>query len=159
METFIDNLIFVKSPILLSEVGSKWYESKYAKDIPNAQSKNYEPIKNLEVINSLRDYGRKLYEQDISNYNIHREKNHKSDHSWIRNVLATGTISDKISANCIIVQDSAINNLKSLDNLIDSIKINKKRECMMSIDAVKDLFINYLLPKRELRSFHQVILI
>ncbi len=29
----------------------------------------FEPIKNIEVITALRDYARKLYEQDIINYN------------------------------------------------------------------------------------------
>jgi hypothetical protein len=41
--------------------------------IVNFQFKNdseqFEPVKSLEQINSLRDYARKLYEQDIVNYN------------------------------------------------------------------------------------------
>jgi ribosome biogenesis protein MAK21 len=71
-------------------------------------------------------------------------------------VLQSGTINDKITANCIQVQDSAVHNLGFVDNLIASVKLNKKRECMLSIDALKNLFISILLPKRPLRSFHQV---
>jgi ribosome biogenesis protein MAK21 len=84
-----------------------------------------------------------------------REKTRRSDHKWIQTVMKTGTISDKINANCILLQDSAVHNLESLETLIQSVKLNKKRECMLAIDALKDLFINYLLPKRSLKSFHE----
>ena len=62
-----------------------------------------------------------------------REKTRRSDHNWLKTVLNTGTIGDKISANCILLQDSAIHNLKSLDTLIAMVKINKKRECILAI--------------------------
>ena len=29
----------------------------------------FEPIKKLEIINPLREYAKKLYEQDVANYN------------------------------------------------------------------------------------------
>lgn len=90
------------------------------------------------------------------NFKKVREKTRRSDHNWIRTVLNKGTIGDKISANCILIQDSVVHNLNSLQNLIASVKLSKKRECMLAIDALKDLFINYLLPSRELASFHQV---
>jgi hypothetical protein len=85
-----------------------------------------------------------------------RDKNKKSDDAWIRTVLQTGTINDKITANCLQVSDSAVHNLGFVDNLIASVKLSKKRECMLSIDALKNLFISSLLHKRPLRSFHQV---
>lgn len=62
-----------------------------------------------------------------------REETRRSDHNWIKTVLRTGTTGDKMSANCILVQDSAVHNLSSVENLIHSVKINKKRECMLAI--------------------------
>jgi ribosome biogenesis protein MAK21 len=54
------------------------------------------------------------------------------------------------------VQESAVHNLEYVDNLIASVKLNKKRECILSIDALKGLFVEILMPKdRALRSFHQ----
>lgn len=150
MENLKDSLIFVKSTDLLIEAEKKWFDQKFKND-----SEQFEPVKSLEQINSLRDYARKLYEQDIVNYNAYREKTRRSDHSWIKTVMKTGTSNDKMSANCILIQDSAVHNLNSLEALIGSVKLSKKRECMLAIDALKDLFINYLLPKKALKSFHE----
>lgn len=52
--------------------------------------------------------------------------------------MRTGTTGDKLSANCILLQDSAVHNLNSLEVLISSVKINKKRECMLSIGKNKN---------------------
>ena len=73
--------------------------------------------------------------------------------------MSSGTISDKISANSILIHDSAVHNLNSLDTLISMVKINKKRECILAVDALTDLFINYLLPNRPLKAFEEVILL
>lgn len=81
----------------------------------------------------LRNYTKQLYDQDIINYNIYREQTRKSDHNWIKTVLKSGTIGDKLSANCILVQDSSIHNLYAVETLIHSVKVNKKRECMLAI--------------------------
>ena len=62
-----------------------------------------------------------------------REKTRKSDQSWIKTVLKTGTMGDKLSAHSIQVQDSAIHNLDSVDALLASVKLSKKRECMLAI--------------------------
>lgn len=150
MNELIDSLIFVKKADLLIEVEKKWFENKFSND--PVQSK---PLKNLDQINALRDYAKKLYEQDILNYNTFREKTRRSDHNWIKTVIKTGTIGDKISANCILLQDSAVHNLNCLEILIGSVKLSKKRECILAIDALKDLFTNYLLPKSTLKSFHE----
>lgn len=40
---------------------------------------------------------------------------------------------------------------------MESVKLSKKRECMLAIDAIKELFVHILLPKRALKSFHEVI--
>jgi hypothetical protein len=74
----------------------------------------------------------------------------------MKTVLNKGTIGDKLSANAVLIQESAVHNLKSLENIISLVKLNKKRECMLAIDVLKDVFTNVLLPKRELASFHQV---
>ena len=83
MEQFIGSLVFVKSNDLICQVEKKWFEQKVLIKIDIItnileliyliQFKNdpteYQPIKSIEVMNALRDYARKLYEQDIQNYN------------------------------------------------------------------------------------------
>ena len=64
---------------------------------------------------------------------LDREQTRRSDQNWIRTVQRTGTTGDKISANCILVQDSAIHNLSALDMLMSSVKLSKKRECILAM--------------------------
>ncbi|RNA44224.1 CCAAT enhancer-binding zeta, partial [Brachionus plicatilis] len=118
---------------LIVEPGKKWYEHKFKKE-----PENFEPIKDLEKVHLF-----------------HREKTNKSDQNWIKTVLQNGTIGDKISANSLLIQESALHNLSGVESLIQSVKLSKKRECMLAIDALKDIFGNFLLPKRALHSFHE----
>ncbi len=55
--------------------------------------------------------------------------------------MKTGTSNDKMSANCILIQDSAVHNLNSLEALIGSVKLSKKRECML---AIGNFFLYFL---------------
>jgi hypothetical protein len=145
------NLKVDKRKNLLAQVEERWFD--YEKQLTSLKSDN--KCNNIEFINSYRTLAHQIYEQDIGNYTsckinkknfflitnksiiniscIVREKTRRSDHNWIRTVLSNGTTKDKISANCILVQDSAIHNLKNLDNLISYVKINKKRECILAI--------------------------
>ena len=75
----------------------------------------------------------------------------------MRTVMNKGTIGDKISASCILVQESAVHNLDTLQSLIGSVKLIKKRDCFLAMDALKQLFVDYLLPSdRQLATFQQV---
>lgn len=85
-----------------------------------------------------------------------RERVKRSDHLWIKTVLNKGTLGDRITANSILIQDSAVHNMPALEGLISSVKLSKKRECMLAIDGLKNIFGNLLLPKRELKTFNQV---
>lgn len=58
-------------------------------------------------------------------------------------MLKTGTTGDKISANTILVQDSAVHNLASLDNLLESVKISKKREGIQAMGILLILMTIY----------------
>lgn len=81
----------------------------------------------------------------------------KSETGWLRTVISKGTIADKIAAHTVLIQESAVHNLASLQHLIASVKVNKKRECMLAMDALKGLFATCLLPAdRQLFNFQQV---
>ena len=61
-----------------------------------------------------------------------RESSKKSDVGWIKTVLSSGTLGDKIAALTLLVQESPIQNLSSLESLINMSKKKGKRECMMA---------------------------
>jgi hypothetical protein len=55
----------------------------------------------------------------------------KSDYNWIRTVINKGTVSDRIAAHTIAIQDSPVHTQHLLHNLISMVKVNKKKECVM----------------------------
>jgi ribosome biogenesis protein MAK21 len=75
------------------------------------------------------------------------------DQKWFETVIRNGTLSDKIGALTLMVQQSPIHNLKNLETLVNMAAKAGKRESEMSMEPVKDLFLNTLLPDRKLRDF------
>ena len=62
-------------------------------------------------------------------------------------------MSDKIAALALIIQDSPIHNLRSLDSLIAFCMKKEQRSCQMAMEAIKDVLIHNILPDRKLTSF------
>lgn len=78
----------------------------------------------------------------------------KSERNYIDTVLKSGALGDKISAQTVLLQESPVQNLFFLENLIGMVNLKSRRPCMMALDALEDLFANHLLaPDRKLRSF------
>ena len=71
-------------------------------------------------------------------------------------VVNRGTLSDKVGAMVLMIQQSPLHNLGRLEALISMVGKVGKRESEMSIDPVKDLFLNTLLPERKLRDFKRI---
>lgn len=87
-------------------------------------------------------------------YFANAKKDKNVDYSWIKSVLAKGTLSDKIAANVLLVQDAPKSNLKSLEFLIDLMNPKAKRESMMAINPIKELFLGGLLKSEKLQTFN-----
>lgn len=91
-------------------------------------------------------------------YLANAKKDKNLDYSWIRSVLQKGTLSDKIAANVLLIQDSPKSNLKSLEFLVDLMNTKAKRESMMAINPIKELFLGNLLKSdQKLRRFNDHI--
>ena len=80
-----------------------------------------------------------------------------SDSKWMQTVLRSGTTSDKVAAMTLLVQESPMHNMASLQKLLDlAAKKGGAREGRtMACDALKDLLLQNLLPERKLRWFAQ----
>ena len=78
-----------------------------------------------------------------------------SDSKWMQTVLRSGTTSDKVAAMTLLVQESPMHNMASLQKLLDlAAKKGGAREGRtMACDALKDLLLQNLLPERKLRWF------
>lgn len=47
----------------------------------------------------------------------------------MKTVMSKGTLSDKIAAHTVMIQDNPIANLDTIRNLVNMVKVGKKKEC------------------------------
>ncbi|CAG9857672.1 unnamed protein product [Phyllotreta striolata] len=126
----------------------KWYEDmeEDPKDAPKYTE---------QVLIELKDEAKKCHESEVLNYNSKNLKTN-SNYQWMKTVMSKGTLSDKIAANTIMIQDNPIVSLETVRNLVNMVKVGKKKECMSVMETLTDLFVsNLLIDGRKLKSFHQ----
>jgi ribosome biogenesis protein MAK21 len=90
------------------------------------------------------------YRCTVENYNKDKIGLGKSDEKWMKDVIRSGTISDKIAALALKVQESPFHNLDALEMLTAIVSKNEQRTVQLALDAIKDLLLNNLLPNRKL---------
>lgn len=78
-----------------------------------------------------------------------------ADKEFVSTILKSGTVSDKVSALTILIQESPLFHFKQLnESLFQGMAMKKsRREALMAIDSIKDLLIGNLLPDRKLKYF------
>ncbi|XP_023220965.1 CCAAT/enhancer-binding protein zeta-like [Centruroides sculpturatus] len=136
---------------LLIKPGSKWFEYKFYSESAKSTT---EEMKDTNI-DLLKSFATNLFHKDITIYR--QGKSMKRDYSWIRTVLKNGTIADKVSAHTLLIQDSAVHNLSSIDSLILMVNAKGKKECLIAVDTLKDLFLyDLLLEEKKLQKFEQV---
>jgi len=73
-----------------------------------------------------------------------------SDARWLSTVMSSGTLSDKVAGMTLMVQEAPLYRLAVIDALLAMAHKQGRRENSMASDALKDLFLNDLLPPRKL---------
>lgn len=51
----------------------------------------------------------------------------------MKTVMSKGTVSDRIAANTVSIQDNPVCNLENIRNLVGMVKVGKKKECVSVI--------------------------
>ncbi|GJD12073.1 CCAAT/enhancer-binding protein zeta [Galdieria sulphuraria] len=74
---------------------------------------------------------------------------------FLESAQRSGTLRDQIGALVTIVEEAPLYKLKELTSLIDQLEKKSKRVMLLIFPALKDLFINILLPDRYLVHFSQ----
>ena len=77
------------------------------------------------------------------------------DAKWLRNMLQSGTLTDKIGAMSSLVETDPVHNIDIIDDLFAMANKKGKREAQLAIQSLRELFIYYLLPDRPLRFISQ----
>jgi ribosome biogenesis protein MAK21 len=96
-----------------------------------------------------------LLEKENKMYADAQQASASSSYKFYSTIMTTGTLSDKISALTLAVQESPLHNTKSLENLIALGKKRSRAQAVEVLRSLKDMFgQGTLLPgDRRLRSF------
>lgn len=152
----LDNMVTMKSKstetAMIIQTGQKWYDiypieiSTVGRRLP----------RDKEI--SLRKEAETLLNQECQLYlKSLQSGSKKAEFSWMLSVTKTGTFADKLSAHTLLLQDSAIHNLESLRTLTGMVQANAKREYLMSLAQLKEVYLADLLPPRKLRNFCDLV--
>lgn len=133
---------------LIVEPQSEWFKIKLA-TLPTSNGG-----KLLEkTVRDLLEHGRDLLRRENKAYtdlNMTR-----SSHKFYKEMMTSGTLTDKISALTLSVQESPLHNQQSLESLVALAKKRSRSQAVQVLGALKDLFgAGALLPsERRLHHF------
>lgn len=131
-----------------------WYDSEHAA----VSAVNADAAPDAPTTEKLREAAQASHDAAVAGYEAGKAgAKESSDAKWMQTVLRSGTTSDKVAAMTLLVQESPMHNLASLQKLLDLAgKRGGAREGRtMACDALKDLMLQTLLPERKLRWFAQ----
>ncbi|CAG9770496.1 unnamed protein product [Ceutorhynchus assimilis] len=125
----------------------KWYETE------TQEPKKFDNVTE-QILIELKDEAKKCHDIEVANYNIKNSKTN-SNYQWMKTVMNTGTVSDKIAAHTVAIQDNPVCNLETLRNMVNMVKVGKKKECFTVMETLTELFLSDLLkPDQKLAPFH-----
>ncbi|KAL3420690.1 CBF/Mak21 family protein [Phlyctema vagabunda] len=103
---------------------------------------------------NLKDYAKGLLTADN---NLYASKNlsASSSHRFLSTIMSSGTLSDKVSALTLVVQESPVHTTKSFESLLTLAKKRSRGQAVTALGALKDLLgVGVVLPAdRRLRTF------
>ena len=102
----------------------------------------------------IHQFAKSLLDNENTLY-ASRNKSSSSAHQFYSTIMSSGTLSDKISALTLSVQESPIHNVKALESLVGLARKRSRGQAVEVLGALKDLFgPGALLPSdRKLRAF------
>ena len=125
---------------------------------PSLVEGKYKAKMSFEAGKKLEKEAERLWDKEVEIYNKRKEsggKTSSSDGKWLRTVMRNGTLSDRVAAMSMVVQESVVHNFNTLSALVAMTKKRGSREAHLAIEAVRDLFASHILPgNRKLELFH-----
>jgi ribosome biogenesis protein MAK21 len=109
---------------------------------------------NATSIANLKAYADKLLDEDSSRYAASRANS--SSQKFMSTIMSSGTLSDKISALTLSLQESPLHNRKAFDSLVGLAGKRSRGQAIAALGALVDLLGNgVVLPNdRRLYPFH-----
>ena len=145
---FISETNLVVSDRLLIPTNTLWHQ------VPLDPETQYQQEQlSKDQISKLYERGKMALEQDNEIFYEEFTKNN-SQKKFMSDILQDGTLNDKISALTLLIQESPIHNLKSLETLLGYCNKKSRNSILATLAALKDMFLNGgLIPDRKLKYF------
>lgn len=105
------------------------------------------------IITSLKSYAGGLLDADASEYKAAAASS--SNRRFMSTIMSSGTMSDKVSALTLEIQESPVHNVRAFENLLGLAGKKNRGQAMAALAALVDLLANgVVLPgDRRLRPF------
>ena len=135
---------------LLFEPLSEWH----AADLPLIAHSADAPALPPDLVQRLHEYAKSLLDEENQAYST-SQRSASSSTQFYSTIMSTGTLSDKIGALTLSVQESPLHNIKALDSLLGLARKRSRAQAVEVLGALKDLFAagNLLPSDRKLRTF------
>ncbi|NXR06432.1 CEBPZ protein, partial [Semnornis frantzii] len=149
-EKLEDDFEFHARQVILIKPGGKWYEQEYTNEFSSESQ-------NQMLLSKYKTLAQKLYQHEIELYKNKTDYQKGASSTWMKTVVSSGTLADRMAAMTLLIQDSAVHSLQYVETLINLIKKKGSRhQSLMALDTFKELLISDLLPdNRKLWSFSQ----
>ncbi|XP_062980353.1 CCAAT/enhancer-binding protein zeta [Elgaria multicarinata webbii] len=141
---------FHERQVLLIKPGGKWYDLEYTSEFST------EP-QNQSLVSRYKALAEKLYQQEADLYKNKTNLRKGSSSAWVKTVVSSGTLADRMAAMTLLIQDAAVHSLSFIETLVNLIKKKgSRRQSLMALDTFKELLITHILPdSRKLHTFSQ----
>ncbi|TVY14859.1 Ribosome biogenesis protein NOC1 [Lachnellula arida] len=138
---------------LIFEARPDWHAASLP-PLPSGKVLFNSTAKYSSAITNLKAYAMSLLEQDSSLY-ASKHLSSTSSHRFLATIMSSGTLSDKVSALTLVVQESPVHTKQSFESLLTLAKKRSRGQAVNALGALKDLLGNgVVLPAdRRLRSF------
>lgn len=147
-----DASLFEFSPrsVLLVKPGGKWYDMEYT-------SETNESAQDESLVSQYKALAQRLLQADTELYKTKKNLQKGANTTWMKSVVSTGTLADRMAAMTVLIQDAPVHCLEHIENLFSLVKKKgSRRQGLMALDTLKELLLSDLLPEnRKLRTFAQ----
>ncbi|OPJ72519.1 CCAAT/enhancer-binding protein zeta [Patagioenas fasciata monilis] len=149
-ERLEEDFEFHARQVILVKPGGKWYDLEYTNEFAS------EP-QNQTLLTKYKALAQKLYQHETDLFKNKTDYQKGASSAWMKTVVSSGTLADRMAAMTLLIQDSAVHSLQFVENLVNLIKKKGSRhQSLMALDTFKELLISDLLPdNRKLWSFSQ----
>ncbi|KAK9456253.1 CBF/Mak21 family-domain-containing protein [Dipodascopsis uninucleata] len=142
-----------KKPTLLLEPTPSWYEVASLEELSPVGDESVVDSLTPEAKAGLLKISNELLEEETEAY-IQISSTSSSQRQFFTEIMNAGTLSDRISALTLLIQESPLHATRSLNGLFAIAKKKNRTAALQAIESLKDLFTNgAVLPDRKLVWF------